>query len=327
MDLNRQHNEIDGELTIVTGFLDFGRGNHRQQSRSSGDYLEYFRKWARIQNDVIVYTTKEFAGQIYKIRKAFGREKQTIVNVVDDFKGIEPEILAAMEQIEKKGIYQKWRARDYDVSNLAMYDYVVMLKFWMMQDAAAKNLSANMLVWLDFGWNHGGKKFPIEEEFDFLWRYNFEKDKIHLFAKEDPDQEVGFVKLQLMTDGIMTGLFVCAPQNCALLYEYIKEAMWSLLSLDAMDDDQMLLTMVYRRHPQLFKVRRSDWFLPMKEYGGAHLTVREEMVKTKRQTFKNIKNRGIYKTLRLFYIQYIRKTTEEFYDLERRIHLLFRTFQ
>lgn len=326
MDRDRKGEKSSGELTIVTGFLDFGRGEHKEQTRSSRNYLEYFRGWARLQNNVIVYTSQELAPRVKEIRREFGREDQTIVNVIDDIRKIEPEILSAMEKIEKKGVFREWRARDYDVSNLAMYNYIVMLKFWMMQDAAAKNPDADMLVWLDFGWNHGGKRFPIEEEFDFLWQYQFEKDQVHLFAKEQPDREVGFIKLQLMTDGIMSGLFACTPQNSGILYEYIKEAMWSLLSIDAMDDDQMLLTMAYKRHPELFKIYKSDWFLPMKEYGGSHLTVREDPGKTKRQTLHNIRRRGLRKTVELFYIQFIRKSTVEKYDLEKRIHSLFRDF-
>lgn len=326
MEQDRRDEKISGELTIVTGFFDFGRGSHKQQTRSCETYFEYFRRWARLQNDVIVYTTEEFAPRVKAIRKEFGREEQTTVNVVDNIREIEPEILAAMERVENKGVFWRWRARDYDVSNLAMYNYIMMLKYWMLQDAAEKYPAVNMFVWLDFGWNHGGKVFPIEEEFDFLWEYKFEKDKVHLFIKEQPDQEVGFIKLQLMTDGIMGCQFICAPQNCKLLYEYIKEAMWSLLSIDAMDDDQMLLTMAYKRHPESFKLYESDWFLPVKEYGGGHLTVREGHRKTMRQTLENIKKRGVCKTVRLFYIQYIRRSTEERYYWEKRIHALFKEF-
>lgn len=326
MGTNRKDSKPSGELTIVTGFFDFGRGNHKQQRRSSRNYLDYFRGWARLQNNVIIYTTKEFESPIKEIRKEFGREDRTTVNVVDDIRSIEPKMLAAMEEIEKRGIFQKWRVRDYDLSNVAMYNYIVMLKFWMLQDAAEKNPQTNMFAWLDFGWNHGGERFPIEEEFDFLWEYEFDKDKVHLFARKHPDQEIGFIKLQMMRDGIMSGQFMCSPANCKPLYEYIKEAMWALLAIDTMDDDQMLLTMAYKRHPEMFQIYESDWFLPVKEYGGNHLTEVENFGKEKRHTLANIKKRGIYKTIILFYIQCIRRSTEERYYLEKRIDALFKEY-
>lgn len=323
---DREKEKSGQQLTIVTGFFDFGRGNHKEQARSSQNYLDYFRKWARLQNHVIVYTTKEFAPKVEAIRQEFGRERQTEIHVVDNIRKIEPELLAAMEKVEKRGLFAKWRARDYDVSNLAMYNYVVMLKFWILQDAARLHPELDMFAWLDFGWNHGGKIFPNEEEFDFLWQYPFEQDKVHLFVKEQPDRELGFMKLQTMTDGIMSCQFMCSPRHCKILYEYVKEAMWSLLSIDAMDDDQMLLTMAYKRHPELFKFYESDWFLPVKEYGGSHLTVRQNPPQSWRTTLERIRKRGIGKTVSLFYIQYIKKSTPERCDLEKRIHALLRRY-
>lgn len=325
MEKEKSIKKSNRELTIVTGFFDCGRGKHQEQARSNQKYLDFFRKWARIQNKLIVYTTKEFEKEIGFIRREFGREEQTHIIIIDKLDSVEPEILKEMKKVEADVIFQKWRARDYDVSNLAFYNYIMLMKYWMLRDAISRFPEIETVVWLDFGWNHGGKVFPHEKEFDFLWEYDFDKRKVHLFAKKRPDNELGFLKLQVMTDGIMGSPVICSRNTADKLYMYVKEAMWSLLSLDAMDDDQMLLTMSYKRHPELFYVHDSDWFLPMKEYGGGHLTVREKQNNDSTGTsiFYKIRKHGLKKLIILFYVQYIKHSTLERYYLEKRVHKIF----
>ena len=64
MEKEKSIKKSNRELTIVTGFFDCGRGKHQEQARSNQKYLDFFRKWARIQNKLIVYTTKEFEKEI-----------------------------------------------------------------------------------------------------------------------------------------------------------------------------------------------------------------------------------------------------------------------
>ena len=94
-----------GELTIVTGFFDCGRGEHQTQGRSNQDYLDYFEKWARIQNKLVVYTTKEFKEIITKIRTNFERQEQTRIIVIDELEDIEPELLNAMKKVEDNKLF------------------------------------------------------------------------------------------------------------------------------------------------------------------------------------------------------------------------------
>ena len=156
-----------GELTIVTGFFDCGRGEHQTQGRSNQDYLDYFEKWARIQNKLVVYTTKEFKEIITKIRTNFERQEQTRIIVIDELEDIEPELLNAMKKVEDNKLFCRWRARDYDVSNLALYNYIMMMKYWMLLDATVRFPEVGMVAWLDFGWNHGGKCFLMKRNLIF----------------------------------------------------------------------------------------------------------------------------------------------------------------
>lgn len=309
------------DLTIVTGFFDFGRGNHERQSRSVQKYFEYFRMWARIRNNVIIYTSTQFAEEVRKIREDFGRENETQIVIVDEIENIEPALLKEMKRVEKNEIFKLWRVREYDVSNIAMYDYIMLMKYWMLKDAASRFAWIRLMVWLDFGWNHGGEVFSNDNEFDFLWKYPFEEEKVHLFIRENPQNEMGFLKVQAMTDGIMGCNLVCSKKNSERLYNYVKNALWSLISLDLIDDDQMLLTMAYKLHPEFFDLHVSDWFLPMKEYGGVHLSIRVTPKKENciKKICEKIFRYGIKKSFFLFYVQYIKKETEEKYLFKKRI--------
>jgi len=36
------------------------------------------------------------------------------------------------------------------------------------------------------------------------------------------------------------------------------------------------MLMVYRKKPEIFDVKISDWFMPLKEYGAPHLSIKEK---------------------------------------------------
>ena len=80
--------------------------------------------------------------------------------------------------------------------------------------------------------------------------------------------------LLLQSDCIMGCLVLAHSSKCEQLWEYCKDAMKALLMLDAIDDDQQLLLMVYRAHPDDIFIHHSNWFLPLKELGGKQLKVR-----------------------------------------------------
>ena len=52
-------NVIDNNITIVTAFFPLKRENWSGFERPNNKYFEYFEFWAKIQNDMIIYTDKE----------------------------------------------------------------------------------------------------------------------------------------------------------------------------------------------------------------------------------------------------------------------------
>lgn len=301
------------ELTIVTAFFDCGRGEHVSQKRTNDEYINFFRFWARIQNKIIIYTTPEFEEKIWEVRKEFGLEDRTIIISDVAIWETEEKILSRMQEIEDKAYFSLWRYKTGDISNQARYSYVMLMKYWCLYDAAKKNLIDNNAAWIDFGWNHGGQVCTKEEEFGFLWKYKFDENKIHIFAKSRPEDNVGIINMQLMTDCIMGSLFILHYSKCVKLYDYVKEAMEALLSLDCFDDDQLLLLMSLKRHPEDFEVHMSDWFLAMKEYGGSHLTITTNMGE-KVPWYTIVRENGIWRLVKKVFLRICYRMNYESYN-------------
>lgn len=74
------------EPIIVTAFWDVGRSENCEFPRSNERYYAEFAEWARIKNNLIVYTDKYSESRIREIRKKYGLEDKTIVIVHDIFK-------------------------------------------------------------------------------------------------------------------------------------------------------------------------------------------------------------------------------------------------
>ena len=82
-------------ITVVTAFFDIGRENipkekhgrplPHYQFRTVDTYFEYFKKLAKLQNDMVIYTTEDLAPRILEARKEYGLEEQTTIRVMDSY--------------------------------------------------------------------------------------------------------------------------------------------------------------------------------------------------------------------------------------------------
>ena len=265
------------ELTIVTAFFDIGRKDFGEFSRTNEKYLEYFKFWARIQNNIIVYTDKETAENVKEIRETFGLLEKTKVVIVEDCFAIEPEIYKKMKIISHDQTFLNYRYMDNPADNNARYDYVMLLKSWCLYDAVKNEGATGQLAWLDFGFNHGGKVYTNPEDFNFLWKVDFPEDKITLFSKENDDGKPLFQIIQAYDTYMMGAPWIVPSHLAQSFWEDNKEAMERLIEFGFIDDDQTLLLMISRRFKERYNIIKSDWFMPIKEYGGEHLSVRKKI--------------------------------------------------
>ena len=264
------------EITLVTAFFDIGRKDYKRYPRSNDDYLEYFSVWARMNNKVIVYTNSDMAKKVIEVRRKYGLESKTIIVEVNDETKIEKELYDKMHLISQNDEFLNFRFIHDALSNNAKYDYVMLLKYWCLKDAVQKGYANGMVAWIDFGFNHGDKCYINPEEFNFTWKTNLNSQKIHLFSLHELDDTPIFKHVMKLDDSLMGAPIILPDFLCDKFWNLVKLSMESLIRVGFIDDDQLLILMAYRENSELFEIHISDWFLPLKENGGDHLTVRKK---------------------------------------------------
>lgn len=260
------------KVTIVTAFFDIGRKDFKAIPRTNQKYLNDFKFWARMRNKLIVFTDRAYAPEVLNIRAEYGLEKLTEIIIIDDITTIEPEIFKRMKEIRANGWFTRFRILPNATSNIPIYSYLMLLKGWFMKEASIR-VSEGSLVWIDFGYNHGGACFTHSEDFDFEWKIPL-KDKIHLFYYKNIDKKPIYETVRRLSDCFMGSPYIIPSQLCPIFWDLTKEAMNNLLNVDLYDDDQLLLLMASRKRPELFVIEESDWFLPIKTYGNPSMRTR-----------------------------------------------------
>ena len=126
--LNLEGTEM-GEITLVTDFFDIGRGQDKNEElrRTASKYFDEFRRWARIQNKLIVYTDSKSAETIKAIRAEYGLLDKTVIVATDNLFELEGDLLARMEKASRNQDFLDFRYLPEASSNNPKYDYL-----WIM---------------------------------------------------------------------------------------------------------------------------------------------------------------------------------------------------
>lgn len=263
------------EITLVTAFFNIGRESYKAIPRPDSKYFKDFEGWARLKNNLIVYTQPQMKELILTIREKFGLREKTIIVEIEDLYSIEPMILKKMREISSNKYFLDFRYLPNATSNIPEYSYLMLLKSYFVKDAVERKLTTEQVAWIDFGFNHGGDLYIAPEEFDFEWNYEFEH-KIYYFYYKKYDNRPIFEIVRRLSDCIMGCLIIIPADFANDLWLLNKSAMETLNDVGLIDDDQLIHLMSYRKKPELFNLVESDWFLPLKTYGGDNLTKLKE---------------------------------------------------
>ena len=269
------------EVTIVTAFFDIGREKWPgKMQRSNEKYFEYFDFWAIIKNKIVVYTEPLYRDKILAIREKYGLADRTEVIAIEDKLQLDPEVYGAMQKALANPLTQGFRVEQNhpEVYN-PDYNYVVYLKFYFLQKTVQDGLAGNMLAWMDFGYNKGGHYYTNQDEFDFLWQVDLDRNKIHLFSfgEEEELWEMPIFEVVRTLEVYISGEIVLVPKE--LLPEFAALCRRSELSLGDVglsDDDQTILLMAYRIRPKLFALHKMlGWCDQLKIIADKEFTTRK----------------------------------------------------
>lgn len=253
------------EVTVVTAFFDIGRGSWGDGfSRSAHDYISFFEFWARIDNELIVFTEPKYKEAIEKIRANYGLSKKTHVVAIPDLTEVDPAMYEAIKGALSRQEAISFRdAPECPESYNAYYDYIMNVKSVLVNKAIDSGFAKGMVAWLDFGYNHGGEYFQEAEEFDFTWCTDL-PEKINIFALEDDVQVPIFEIVRSMKVYLSGGLIVAPDILWRDMQDLMRQAVDSLSDCGLADDDQTVMLMAQRKRADLFNcIPVEYWFDPL----------------------------------------------------------------
>ena len=272
-------NDMQDKISIVTAFFDIGRGNLPHQKngkdlpsymhRSNDKYFEYFNNLAKIKNDMVVYTTSDFAEKILKIRESHGNLNNTNIVILDSY-DIE-DVSSIKIKMSEIMLSQDFISKVSNPSNLEYwnvdYNLIMLLKPSYVADAISKGyVKNNQVAWIDFGYCRDQNTIPFTDE----WTYPFDYNKINMFNMKNVDQAGSIESIVYSGDVYIQGChIVSGKKGWEWLKNSVFESMHYLMNVGLVDDDQTLFFISYLKNKDKFVLRHNspdDWFRIFKDY-------------------------------------------------------------
>ena len=260
------------DITIVTAFFDIGRGDWTPDKglphylhRTNQTYLERFGHMAKLENPMVVFTSKEFVSDIRFLRQDRTTDIFTI-DFQDNFKDLREKVSAIQKNKEFQSKINPRECRNPEYWN-ADYVTVNTLKSSFITKAIENDVvSTDLVAWMDFGYCREESTLNGVKK----WKYPFDKNKIHFFNIKEWVPNTYISDVIFNNDVHITGpCIVAGKEMWFTLEKLVHHSINELMKNNLVDDDQTLLLMSYLQKPELFElhpVSKSDWFVAFKEF-------------------------------------------------------------
>lgn len=252
-------------MLIVSAFYNVGRGERKTQKRTTSQYIEHFKFWCGIDNEIIVYTSEEFAKDIESARAECGKENKTQI-IIKSLESFDYETLNKMREIFNNYPQNRFRIRPDSIEcTNPEYCFLNWCKSLFVKDAierfelSKENRQTDLqkaaedgILWLDFGFNHGEKLFIDKNQFNFELKpqKNIDFNKINLFSKWNLNgQNLAEIYYNMRVE-FMGGLMYANANKWLEFSNNFKEAEKVYFSMQIVDTDQQLLIWCARNYPQ-----------------------------------------------------------------------------
>jgi protein YibB len=221
---------------------------------------------ASLDNDMVIYTSKEFAETISQYRKDKKNTNIIIVDFPEVFDHTRELISDVQSQIKFQNKINVNQRKNPEYWN-ADYVLINFLKSHFVCSAIKGELiDTDMVAWMDFGYCRSPSTLCGIPE----WNVNLSEDKIHVFSIKDWIDGTFIQDVIFNNDVHITGPHIIASKKMwPLLDHMVVTHMEFLLNNNLVDDDQTLLLMCTLSNPTLFdvhKVSSDDWFVMFKDY-------------------------------------------------------------
>ena len=121
-------------------------------------------------------------------------------------------------------------------------------------------------AWIDFGYCRNPQSLPPS----YMWDYEFDNNKIHLFTLRDIEPERPVKDIIKTGDVYVMGCHIVAGSHMwSKLSELVFGNVRKLIDVNLADDDQTMLLLSYLEDPSIFElhpVDPSNWFIMFNQF-------------------------------------------------------------
>ena len=247
------------KVTLVTAFFSIDRGNWKKDSRSDKKYFEFFKHWAYIKNDLVIYVEDEsLRREILAVRANVLNAKTNVV-VIENIFDEDKELYEGLKKVNYSQL-NAYRLLPYNPESVNVeYNYIMMMKYHLLMRAIKEFGIVNNVAWIDYGFDHGGENYS-QDYFDFELKY--ESDRITMFSLFDVKKidDLSPIELILKMETVIQGSLIIGPADkMKLLTSDAIEAQENLNSCGIMDDDQITLLMAYYKRKENYQIIKCAW--------------------------------------------------------------------
>jgi len=246
-------------ITLVTGLWDIGRGSLEEGwNRSFNYYLERFKELLSVDNNMIIFGSRDLKKFVFKYRKESNtqfilRDKEWFIN--NEYYPLIQKIRTNPDWFNKVG----W-LKESTQARLEFYNPLVMSKMFLLHDAKILDkFNSSLLYWIDAGITntvHQGyfthdkvleKLEPNLNKFNFVCFPYEANDEVHGFSF-DKMCELSKEKTNIVARG---GFFGGDKESITTLNNLYYDLLIDTLSNGYMGTEESLFTILLYRNPHL----------------------------------------------------------------------------
>jgi protein YibB len=237
---------MNNKIQCITSFIDIGRGEWSEYSRSNDKYIDNFIEfYSNIYLDLIIFCNESIKNEITKrIDSNFKTEINFQIihkNDLDYFN-----IVDVIRNIQESDKIIEYGRRD--ASNPPEYsnaEYVIMMfcKSELIKIALERGLiTSSNVAWIDFGIGHSN--IPYINAIKNKTIINPKSDKIILFNRQNIEPSTDPFFYSNMSDNVLVcGGFYIIPKDLIIyFYDEFRKIVNNFISLGIIDDDQTILS-------------------------------------------------------------------------------------
>lgn len=272
------------EVTIVTAFVDIGRGEWTGWMngkplpaflpRTTETYMVRFKKLTKLKNRIVCFTQTKFFDEIRAMREDIELiDIDTLFSDHQYFYNTITKIHENKEYLEyiKNPHFPEYWSPEYVIINALKSHFVC----YAIQNGLCHT---DTTAWIDFGYCRPHTVCPE----GMLWKFDTQ-GKINLFSEKETIEQLWsrpIFKTVFTNEVHIQGCHIVAPNKLwPKLKDSVNSALTSLFNVDLIDDDQTLLLMAYRADPDSYHINNKlpppphthaqgdqDWFIIFEKY-------------------------------------------------------------